>query len=164
MTEHETKKGRAPRKEESKKRRRRREGIGIEGSLRLHVPEEAKDPNFHYHWLTDKPGRIQAKTVNDDYDIVTEQELQARLDKKDYTAGDKDTQAMRAVGYGENGQWMNAYLCKKPKEFYDEDKAKEQEDIAEAMKATKEGLPGGSDGLGTADHVYTPEDRVNVIS
>lgn len=147
-------KGRQPRKEKLKKERRRRGGMGLETNMRLHIPDEQKDPNYHYHWLNDSPGRIIAKTKQDDYDIVTEAELKV---------GGENVQVKRAVGTGANGEWQYAYLCKKPKEYYDSDKAKEQEDIASAEKATKEGAPPAVDGLNTADHAYVPKDHRNVI-
>ncbi len=147
-------KGRTPRKEKVKKERRRRSGLGLETNMRLHIPDDQKDPNYHYHWLNDSPGRIAAKTVKDDYDIVTEAELRE---------GGENVQVKRAVGTGANGEWQYAYLCKKPKEYYDGDKATEQESIASAEKAAKEGAPPGADGLSTSDHGYVPDGHKNVI-
>jgi hypothetical protein len=45
-------------------------GTGAERNLKLHVPEEAKDPNF-YRWVNNKPGRVKQLTQMDDYDIVS---------------------------------------------------------------------------------------------
>ncbi len=149
--------GRPPRKEQNQKRRRRREGMGIERNLRLFIPEDVKDPDYHYHWINDKPGRLHARTVQDDYDIVTEEELKG--EKHD----GEGTQVKRAIGTGENGEWMYSYLCRKPKDFYVEDKAKEQERIAQFERQAREGIPASNDGLDTDDHAYVPEGRRNVI-
>ena len=147
--------GRPPRQEAVKKSRRRREGLGLDRNLRLHVPEGVKDPNFHYHWINDNPGRILNKTVQDDYDIVTEEDL--RGEKLGEGEG---TQVKRAVGTGPDGGWKYAYLCRKPKDFYKEDQKTEQAEIDAKMKAIKQG---SQEGLGKEDHSYVPKGHQNVV-
>src|SRR4051812_14676936 len=63
------------RSEEVKSRRRRREGLGAERNLKLHVPEESKDPNFVYRWVNDRGGRVRQLTKMDDYEVVSASEL-----------------------------------------------------------------------------------------
>ena len=147
--------GRPDRKEDVKKVRRRREGMGVERNQRLNVPEKWKDPNFHYHWINETPGRIMNKTEQDDYDIVTEEEM--RGEKLGTGEG---TQVKRAVGTGADGQWQYAYLCRKPKDFYKTDKLEEQAEIAKKMDAIKHG---SAEGLDKDDQAYTPRGHQNVI-
>jgi len=147
--------GRPPRQEAVKKVRRRRDDLGIERNQRLNVPESWKDPKFHYHWINETPGRIMNKTEQDDYDIVTEEEIRGEK------LGDGEgTQVKRAVGTGADGQWQYAYLCRKPKEYYEEDKKKEQAEIELKMKSIQKGNPEGMD---KEDHAYTPRGHQNVI-
>ena len=147
--------GRPPRQDTVKKTRRRREGLGLDRNLRLHVPEDWKDKNFHYHWINDTPGRLMNKTVQDDYDIVTEEELRGEK-----IGEGEGTQVKRAVGTGADGGWQYAYLCRKPKDFYDEDKQSEQAEIDSKMQSIKQG---NQEQIGKGDHAYVPKGHQNVI-
>lgn len=157
MTETEIKRGpgRPPRKQVEKKKRRRRDDMSLSRHDRLAVPENAKDPNYQYRWVNDSPGRIHALTQMDDYDVVTEEELSGQ----EYDG--EGTPVRRALGFGPGGDEYHAYLCKKPREYYEADKAKEQEAIAEVEKAAEQGVAPGEDGLTSADHAYVPRGHQN---
>jgi hypothetical protein len=76
MTDVEIKRGpgRPRREEEVATERRRRTGSGAERNLKLFVPEEAKDPNFVYRWVNNRPGRVKQLTQMDDYDVVSSED------------------------------------------------------------------------------------------
>ncbi|HDA7928959.1 TPA: hypothetical protein O5V78_002736, partial [Staphylococcus aureus] len=65
---------RTPRIEEVQTERRRRTGLGPDRNLKLHVPEEAKDPNFVYRWVNNRPGRVMQLTQMDDYEVVSSED------------------------------------------------------------------------------------------
>jgi len=159
--------GRQDRKEEIKTARRRRQGMGRDRNKRIVIPDAAKDPNYHYYVANDTPGRIDQLTKNDDYDIVTKEMLENQLRKsrgEEAVPQDGDgTPARIAVGTGKDGQWMYGYVLRKPKEFHDEDKAKEQASLADAEKAMKDGPASSASGLSSADHAYVPKGHRNVI-
>src|SRR3990167_9017008 len=142
--------------------RRRRDTGGLAG-LKLHVPEELKEPGFEYRWINDDGRRIQGKTVDDDWDVVKTPAIEGQ---------GEGTPVQRLVGKGEAGQPLRAFLCRKPIEFYKEDKAKEQRRIKEqedAMKRgalpTPEGLKGPTtyipNKIGTTERDYSDAPGVN---
>jgi hypothetical protein len=159
--------GREPRKEAVKKERRRRKGMGLDANLKLHVPEEAKDPNFHYHFLNGTEARMYQKTVRDDYDIVTVEMLENEKRKKrgesEIPIKGEGTPYKVPVGVGKDGKALDAFLVRKPKESYEQDKKEEQESIADAESAIKEGPVSSAEGLNKGDHSYVPQGHVNVI-
>ena len=152
------------RAEATKATRRRRDTGGLAG-LKLHVPEELKEPGFEYRWINDDGRRIQGKTVDDDWDVVKTPAIEGQ---------GEGTPVQRLVGKGEAGQPLRAFLCRKPIEFYKEDKAKEQRRIKEqedAMKRgtlpTPEGLKGPTtyipNKIGTSERDYSDAPGVNRV-
>src|SRR5947209_2167993 len=107
--------GRPVRQEETKACRRRREGLGPERNLKLHVPEQSKDPNFVYRWVNDRPGRVRQLTTMDDYEVVSHAEL---------NGGDPDPAGNTAEGTvmqrtGDSREGHKVVLVKKLKEYYE---------------------------------------------
>ena len=149
--------GRPPRQEEVKAERRRRAGSGIERHLRLSIPEEYKDPNYVYRWINDNLDRVKLKTTQDDWDIVHEHELPNATVKQGEGEG---TPIKRIVGRGPDGLPMPAYLCRKRKDYYQADKAKEQKAIEDAENAVlTHKTAAGSQGLNPSspdDKAYIP--------
>lgn len=141
--------GRPPRQEEVKQRRRRREGLGADRNLKLNVPESMKDPNFVYRWVNDRPGRVQQLTTMDDWEkapVVTEQNA---------GEGTVETRVVdKSVG-------ERAVLLRKPKEFYEADKAEEQKQLDARDEALRHGAPQSSEGL-SGPEAYVPGGR-NII-
>jgi hypothetical protein len=139
--------------EAEQKKRRRRSDTSETRNLKLAVPSNLLDRDkFEYRWINDKAsGRIQDKTVNDDWDIV-------------HTLGadNKEVAVTRNVGNGESGQPMKAYLCRKPKEFYEEDRAKALKAIKEREEGLRRGATGDPQGLG-GPHAYVPAGHTNAI-
>lgn len=159
--------GREDRKEQTQKARRRRQGLGLERNKRIVIPDAAKDPNYHYYVANDTPGRMHGLTKNDDYDVVTQDMLDNQLRKsrgeEPLPEGGDGSPVKIPVGTGRDGQWMYGYLLRKPKEYYEADKAQEQKSIADAEKVMKEGPAPSADGLNRADHAYVPSGHRNQI-
>jgi len=147
--------GRPPRQQETQQRRRRRETLGDERHLKLGVPDSMNDPNFEYRWFNENGNRIQQKTELDDWDIV-KTEVDATKDNGE------GSPVRRPVGTKADGSPLYAYLCRKPKEFYIEDKKAEQEAIKADEDALRRGQVKGSEAL-AGPHAYVPGGR-NTIS
>lgn len=146
--------GRPPRQVETQQRRRRRTELGMDGHLKLDVPAHLKKAGFVERWINDTTGRLEGKTVHDDWDIVRE-----NIDpEKDNGEG---TPVRRLVGVKPDGQPLYAYLCRKPEEFYREDRAKEQKSIDETEAALKRGEVKGQEAL-TGPHAYVPGGRQGI--
>lgn len=148
------------RQADTKTRRRRREGIGPERNMKLHVPEEAKDPKFVYRWVNDRQGRVRQLTKQDDYEVVSATEL---------TGGDPETltgtaegTVMTRTGDSRNGE--HVVLLKKPKDYYEKDKAEEQKAIDARDAVLRKGpADAGQEGLSSKDGAYVPGGR-NIIA
>jgi len=129
-----------PRIEATKSDRRRRRDDGPMAGLKLAVPEGLKEQGFEYRWVNDDGRRVHDKTVMDDWDRVMTPAIESE---------GEGTPVKRLVGKQEGGAPLYAYLCRKPTEFYQEDKSKEQRRIKEQEDAMKRGpgaIPGGLGG------------------
>jgi hypothetical protein len=148
------KRGRPPRQAETQQRRRRREDMGDDRHLKLAVPASLKEEGFVYRWINETPGRIENKTVHDDWDIV-----KSEIDpEKDNGEG---SPVRRAVGTAADGKALYAYLCRKPKDYYQADKKAEQGQIAEDEKNLRRGQVKGSEAL-AGPHAYVPESGIKI--
>ena len=141
------------RQKEEKPRRRRRNDVGGLSDTNLGVPEHAKDPNYEYRWINDTGSRrLHNKTVHDDWDVVTYDQTGQEMAPQDVGGG---TQIARVAGTHEGGGPMRTYLCRKPKEFYEEDKAAEQARIDELEATIKKGPTEDANAL-ESSHAYLP--------
>ena len=127
--------------------------MGLERSLKLHVPEEKKDPNYTYRWINDTPGRIEQKTVNDDWDIVT-------TDRNG-----EPFESSRPVGPGPDGKPIYAKLCRKRKEYYDLDEEEKLKAIKAQEDSMRVGPPPSPSGLGAEPKTtYVPGGRNTITT
>lgn len=133
--------------EEVKRERRRRQDTGPMAGLKLNVPEELKEAGFEYRWINDDDRRIHAKTVEDDWDVVKTAAIEGT---------GEGAPVSRVVGKGPAGQPIRAILCRKPTEFYKEDKAKELQAVKEREDAIKRGAPTTPEGL-SGPTAYIPD-------
>lgn len=151
-------------KAETKARRRRRDVDSEEDrNMKLAIPAALKDPNYEYRWINDTAGgRIMDKTQADDWDQVTKTDLS----KEGYSVNSLDTgDAIKRVVGSQDGRPLYAYLCRKPKEFYEEDKQAEQAKIDELEEQILRGQTSDPKGLG-GPHSYVPggANKVQVTS
>ena len=133
---------------EEKKKRRRRGDLTIGRNQKLSLDTSKLDSSYVYRWVNDTPGRVQSLTQQDDWDVVTSEEI----DERDKGSG---TGVERIVSATDG---MRAVLVRKPKEYYDEDKGKEQDSIREMERAMERGSAKDSSGSAapSVENVYTP--------
>ena len=118
---------RTPRAQANATERRRRSSGSLDRTFnqKLGVPDEwlasggIIDKNqWRSHWVNDEGSRIYDLTTQDDYDVVTNPDIE----------GD-DKRVCRPVGTTKDGKPLMAYLCRKPKEFDEADQAEMLADI-----------------------------------
>jgi len=146
---------RQPRMEVEKQQRRRRDDLSV-GRLR-HLDVTNKDPNYEYRWVNDDPGRLHQLTVADDWDIAPQTGEASARDKGVGTG-------MERVVDKRSGK--RAILLRKPKQYYLEDKAKEQALIDETEKAIKRGQTPAAPGVAgealQGAHAYVPSGGISI--
>lgn len=143
--------GRPPRDKEIATERRRRK-VGAVHGLKLIVDEEKLDRNkFTYRFANDRPGRIHALTVQDDYEIVPQQDGAPSLS---YHAG-----------LGVDNAPMKTILVRKPKQWYEDDQREKQKQIDETDMAIKRGSLRNASTEAAAiagAHGYVPEGSISI--
>jgi hypothetical protein len=142
---------------ETKDGRRRRKGMGMERNLKLHVPEELKDPNFVYRFVNDRPGRVRQLTQMDDYSVVSANELNGALEPEKSTAEGTVVTRTADSTVGER-----VVLLKKPREYYEADRKEHDHAIAAHEDTMRRGRPLTPD-ADNGDHAYTPGGK-NIIA
>ena len=136
--------------------RRRRKDTGPLAGLKLAIPEDAKDPNFEYRWLNDEPGRIHNKTVNDDWDVVTMDQLKGYVADDNHAGeGTPVTRVIERGGSGIGGQPRKAVLVRKRKEYFEEDKRAAQARIDAREEGIRRGAAQAPEGL-QGPNAYVP--------
>lgn len=126
--------GRPPKsdREDMQERRRRRDG-GVIGR-RLGVAEENLDfDKFVYRFVNDDGARLHQVTKLDDWDITTN-----TGDVIEHSA-DLGNAVSRIVGKKPDGSPMYAYLCRKPRSFFEEDAARSQAELDEQLSQLRRG-------------------------
>lgn len=131
-------------------RRRRKDGIQAEGRLGLN-PDLLDLDRFAYRWINDQPGRLISKTKHDDWDMVPD-----TGEKEDNT--DLGSKVSIVVGTMPDGSPKRAYLCRKPKTFYHEDKAEEQAALDRQLAEMRR----GNDRFGNSQSDYVPSSGINI--
>lgn len=128
------------RKDEQQVRRRRRNS-DLKANSKLGVdPALLNFDKFEYRWTNDTPGRLVAKTKHDDWDHVP---------NEDGVKDDSTTEMVSViVGTNKDGSPMRAYLLRKPKKFFEEDKAEKLARLDEQLQHLRRGndADGGSQG------------------
>ena len=108
----------------------------------LNVPEHLLDrETFSYRLMNDRPGRIAGKTQNDTWEVVKSDD------------GTVDFHS----GTDVRGESVRTYLMRKPREWFDEDKAERQEAIDRRMNDIKGGTVRGESGPQDQAPFYTPK-------
>lgn len=120
------------RSDEIKTERRRRTTAPSIGRNRLSVNKEHLDPNYAYRFVNTEPGRVEAFTTQDDWEVVQDRDGKMKTDN----AG-QGSQVAAYVGTDEQGKPMQAVLLRKKREYHDEDYAAQQRLIDEKENATR---------------------------
>lgn len=136
----------------AKQRRRRTDNLD-EAHFNLAVHGE-RDPAYEYRWINDdEKGRLARKTVGDDWDVVTDREGVAKED-----ADSLGSEVSVIVGAKKDMSPMRTVLCRKLKEFCDEDRARKAARLDAVDDQIRHGAiqhPEGANG----PHFYTATER-----
>ena len=116
--------------EQERAQRRRRSDLDVGRHRTLTLPPELEDDRYVHRWINDEPGRVQRLTVMDDWDVVS---LNGHTSDKDKQVG---TTVERVV---DKMSGKRAILVRKLKEYYLEDKAKEQRHLDTMDEQLKRG-------------------------
>lgn len=153
----------------NERRRRHDHDFSAAGKRMWVDPALKDDANYETRWINDEPGRLHDKTVLDDWDYVVDPnmspDMRARNGREDAEidteSSDIGSRISRRVGKNPDGSAKFAYLMRKPREFFEEDKAKAQKQIDEIDQTLKRGQTPGGDGL-PGDKSYTPAGGINI--
>lgn len=141
-------------RERSQKReteRRRRKASETTGG-RLGVnPDLLDHSKYRYRFINDEPGRLVGKTKHDDWDLIPNEG-----EKEDST--DLGSMVSVIVGANPDGSPKRAYLARKLKTFYDQDKAEEQEALDRQLAELRR----GNDRSGGSQSDYVPNSGISV--
>lgn len=157
-----TREGRAARAEQVQAgRRRRRDNLGDRMNLALNGVKLDRE-NYQYRIINDDGNRLHEKTVMDDWDIVLKDETGVTWDN--VTETELSQAHSRIVGTKKDGSPMRAYLCRKPKDLFEKDRAEKMR-VVDDLDAAIRG--GGFDPKGEmrqdSGNFYQPGGRRNVV-
>jgi hypothetical protein len=144
--------------------RRRRSDAYAGYDLRLEVPEHLKDPAYAYRWINDDKGRLHARTKQDDWDFVEDENIVSHTDEKNQN--ETISRIRREVGVTASGRPLYAYLCKKKQEYVEEDFQKEMAlNKSRQAQVLKKQDAGGEGSLAKGDpaHSYVPKEIQEAI-
>lgn len=127
---------RKDRAEEVTTRRKKRGGGELTGHRLAVVSSQLDFINFAYRWINNKPGRIFAKTIEDDWEVVTNDGL-----KDDGV--DLGNKVSQIVGSAPDGSALLAFLCRKPKQYYDEDQADKSRELDKQLEQMRRATNSG---------------------
>lgn len=142
---------------EKTQRRRKRGGTVITG-VKLAVSEDALDRDkFEYRFINDTPGRIEAMTKHDDWDLVDDPNKAVKDD-----GTNEGAKVSVVVGKGEHGNAQRAYLARKPKAYYKEDQVGKSKSLDRTMAGIKQGVPQGEASGDLNQTSYVPSGGINI--
>lgn len=145
-----SRRGRPP--AESNSTRRKQTGSGELTGQRLAVPKSMLDlDRFKYRWINDDEARLFAKTKEDDWDIVSR-------DGSAIMSDDLGAAVAKVVGTRADGKPQVAYLCRKPKNYFDEDQAAKSAVLDRQMTELKR----GNDRTGNSQADYIPASGIRM--
>lgn len=122
-------------------RAQRPKRIPMSGSrMRMEVPEEYKDPNYHYAWINDQ-GELIPRALRALYEHVKVSECPVWGTSDVDSASSSDSNVCMGVGHG-----VTAYLMKLPMEYYEEDQAAQRKINNDRTADLKRELNSGEDG------------------
>lgn len=139
-------------------RRRRVDNLGV--AMNLAITGELDRDRYEYRWINDNErARLQMMTQQDDWDVVSKSGDGIELDGVKSPADALGDAVTRIVGAKKDGSPQHAYLCRKPKELYDADKAAKQRRLDEIDDAIKGNAKFEGKGPVADDAFYDPTRR-----
>jgi hypothetical protein len=131
----------AKRIEEMRAKRKERRSVDVSGyNQRLEVPAQYKDPRFTYRWVKDNSTRLH-QMKQKDWELVDD----PRIAKDDRNSG-IGSRIERVSDERTTHNPEKVFLMRKPKEFYDEDKGKEQARLKAQEQAIERGQVRNAEG------------------
>ena len=122
--------GRMPRAQAvATERRRRTPGtLNVMNQFKLDIFHPSQlDPTMIYRWITDEGNRIAGATQMDDYDLVKPVEIKGYETMPKSLLGEGGDTIRTYVETNKGGQPIYAYLCRKPRAYWEADNAENQE-------------------------------------
>ena len=124
----------AKRIEEIRERRKERRSVDVSGlNQKLSVPDTLKDPRFQYRWVKDTQTRLY-EMQQKDYEFVDDKRI--AQDERNSGVGSR---IERISDERTTTKPQKTFLMRKPREFYEEDKGKEQARIKAHEQAIQRG-------------------------
>lgn len=115
---------RASRQAETTQVRRRRKAGTLDRmaqyKLDIFAPEQLDLANYVYRWVNDEGANIRQATKGDDYDFVNPAEIEDFSPENESDSESADRVRM-LVGSDKGGHPVYAYLCKKPRAYFEDD-------------------------------------------
>lgn len=143
---------RGPGRPKKEVERRRRKKHGVQEVGRLGVDHSLLEfDKYAYRWINDEPGRIVNKTKYDDWDLIPNSG-----EKEDST--DLGAMVSVIVGTMPDGSPKRAFLARKLKTYFDEDRAAAQAALDEQL----EQLRNGNTAQGEAQSDYVPRSGISI--
>ena len=137
---------------EETRERRRKPGSGEVIGRRLAVRESTLDFNsYRYRWINDHEARFMAKTREDDWDLVMNDNV------KDDNA-DLGNAVSQIVGTKPDGSALRAYLCRKPRKWYEDDQKEKQAELDRQLEQIRV----GNDRSGGSQADYIPAGGIRI--
>lgn len=132
-------------------RRRKMVDAGVAGQ-RLGVNRSMLNfDKFAYRWINDTPARMHSKTKEDDWDVVMNEGV-----KED--SADLGKAVRQVVGTHKDGSPMYAYLCRKPKSYFDEDQKAKHAELDRQLAELRR----GNDASGAQQSDYVPASGISL--
>lgn len=144
--------GRPSKSQAEQQRRRKRKAAGGIKNLAVN-PDLLDHENFSHRWINDEEYRMIQKLKSDDWTIVTQDGGEIKDD-----ASDLGNAVSHVVGTNKQGGAMRAFLCRKPREWYEEDKIEKQTELDEQLNR----LRIGQSAQGEAQADYIPNEGIKI--
>lgn len=138
--------------EQERARRRRRDDLGT-GRLRNLAITGETDQRYTYRWINDEPGRVFNLTEADDWEVVKTNEIGGEKDKSVGSTVERIVDKVTG---------KRAILVRKLKDYYAEDKAKEQAQLDALDEQLKRGGPQSPQGLAHSADAYVPSGGISI--
>lgn len=145
------------RAEQQKIERRRRNSDSLTGHRRRMAVDMSKldTTNYEYRWANTDPGRIEALTKQDDWEVVADRQGEIKADSTG-----QGSEVSIVSGMGDSGAPVRSVLLRKPKKYQDEDRRAKQRRIDEMEAQLRQAsTPGGG---ATGDNFYTSENGIRI--
>lgn len=131
--------------------RRRKSAAGVMGQ-RLAVNQSALNfEKYAYRWINDSPARMHSKTKEDDWDVVMNVGV-----KED--SADLGNAVRQVVGTNKDGSPLYAYLCRKPRSYFDQDQKDKHAELDRQLAELRR----GNDASGAAQSDYVPASGIRL--